>query len=221
MRSLASESAKQLVVRMRSRDGGGVVLDWYAADFNEELSAFDGRLLHSQTAFVVAAIHHLLASRQSTRGVVVVGHSMGGVVGQAAATLPACMRWRADPVHASRDDEGCIRVLVTLAAPHARLPFVAQPAMATFYGELRRAWSAAPQRLPRVAVAAITSGERDVQVRARGSRAAWTERRGLMPNAPLSARQAQELPLSRSDSRKHRRRMRVDRCSGCTRKALI
>ena len=178
---MASESARLQKARGRQGGGGSAAsyLDWYAADFNEELSALDGTLLHSQTAFVVTAVRQLLASTKAARGVVVVGHSMGGVVGQAAATLPACVQWRAgqdsgvETGAAERDvggagqggGEGCVRTLVTLGAPHARLPFVAQPATASFYGELRRAWSGEPASLPHVAVAAITAGERDFQVR--------------------------------------------------------
>jgi pimeloyl-ACP methyl ester carboxylesterase len=176
---LASESARQQKAHGGQAGGGGAAsyLNWYAADFNEELSALDGALLHSQTAFVVTAVRQLLASTKAARGLVVVGHSMGGVVGQAAATLPACVQWRARQetgvevgaeegvVDAGKDGgEGCVRTIVTLGAPHARLPFVAQPATASFYGELRRAWSGEPESLPHVAVAAITAGERDFQV---------------------------------------------------------
>lgn len=177
---MASESARQQKARGGQGGGGDAAsyLDWYAADFNEELSALDGALLHGQTAFVVTAVRQLLANTKAARGVVVVGHSMGGVVGQAAATLPSCVQWRAGQEAgietgaeesvggaAEGGDEGCVRTLVTLGAPHARLPFVAQPATASFYGELRRAWSGDPASLPHVAVAAITAGERDFQVR--------------------------------------------------------
>lgn len=116
MRSLASESHRQHKALRTHRP-----LDWFSADFNDELSALDAHLLQRQTNFVARVVRFLLEryanaslhkGRLKVDGVILVGHSMGGVVGQAAVERLGCA--------------GCVRTLLTLASPHAQSPLMVQ-----------------------------------------------------------------------------------------------
>ena len=61
-----------------------VGIDWFALDFNEELSAFHGGLLRRQTAFTSHALAKILETYPPGTPVVIAGHSMGGVVARGA-----------------------------------------------------------------------------------------------------------------------------------------
>ncbi|KJE98014.1 hypothetical protein, variant 1 [Capsaspora owczarzaki ATCC 30864] len=55
--------------------------DWFAADFREELSGLTGSVIPGQVAFAFQAIQHLRQQAATRAGpIVLVGHSMGGVV---------------------------------------------------------------------------------------------------------------------------------------------
>ena len=55
-------------------------IDVYVADLREELSAFNGQILSNQTEFVVDCINSILARHPQSTNVILVGHSMGGVI---------------------------------------------------------------------------------------------------------------------------------------------
>ena len=88
VRSLASGSAKAA--------GPAVLLDWFALDFREELSVFDGAILDRQHRFLVSVIAALegeyARSSPSPPAFILVGHSMGGVLARAAADDPLLPR---------------------------------------------------------------------------------------------------------------------------------
>jgi glycosylphosphatidylinositol deacylase len=73
-------------------------------DFNEDLSAFHGPTLESQIEYSSAAIRHILSHYPRHTRIVVMGHSMGGIVGTALL--------------ASND----ISVLITMSTPHTLPP---------------------------------------------------------------------------------------------------
>jgi len=111
VRSLASETAKQ-----HAASPVGTILDWYALDFHEELSAFEGAsqldsspvsptlsravlcfpgaLLSRQRSFLVTTLQQLDAMytavhKPNAPPVILVGHSMGGVLAcSVAAGMP-------------------------------------------------------------------------------------------------------------------------------------
>ena len=86
----------------------------YACDFRGEWSAFDGRIVRRQARFA-KRVAKILAKRHSSK-VVVVGHSMGGVVGLLAA-----------------DATKTISAVVALAAPLAAHPFAFERHLAGIY----------------------------------------------------------------------------------------
>ena len=107
VRSLASETARLAHARRReaaasasgSASGAGseprsdpaperaravVDIDWFAVDFNEELSAFHAELLRRQTNHAREVVRRVLALYPPSTRVILVGHSMGGLVARGA-----------------------------------------------------------------------------------------------------------------------------------------
>ena len=82
VRSLASvalRKALEMDKKYRTR------FDFFAVDFDEELSALSGSVLKDQHEFVIKSIGHILGMYKkgaagSPRSVVLIGHSIGGVV---------------------------------------------------------------------------------------------------------------------------------------------
>ncbi|KAF8059109.1 BST1 [Scenedesmus sp. PABB004] len=173
VRSLASQSARVVAAARRPGAGGpdGLAdVDWYALDLRGELSAFDGALLEQQTAFALAALAQLADTYGPGRGaqtlpadvrphsgggapgggVLLVGHSMGGVIARAAAAAA----WTHPAL-----GPGSVALLLTLASPHEAPPLLLQPALARFYDGTGAA--RLPPGLPAVSV---HGGGADMQV---------------------------------------------------------
>ncbi|GIL62452.1 hypothetical protein Vafri_16685, partial [Volvox africanus] len=179
-RSLASETSRRFS-RLGVQILEPVELVWYMLDLEGELSAFDGRILEAQVKFALAAMKHLAAVHNITvmdpansknrvsgqvrddgigegrrwmqqhPGLVLVGHSMGGVV--AADAL----------ARAAEDPElgpSIAALLVTFGAPHARPPAPGDPSLQSFYA------GAARRPRPVVPLLSIAGGVADYQVAA-------------------------------------------------------
>ncbi|EPX74947.1 GPI inositol deacylase [Schizosaccharomyces octosporus yFS286] len=123
-------------------DSGKRELDFFAVDFNEDFSAFHGQTLLNQAEYVNDAINYILSLYQTTRktsdnpkdeslplptSVIILGHSMGGIVGQAVFSLKNYV-------------EGSINTLVTLAAPHAMAPLPFDRQIVEFYEAIKSYW---------------------------------------------------------------------------------
>jgi GPI inositol-deacylase len=125
VRSLASEAAYHYHNTVRHEESiPGVEkrpLDFFSVDFNEDFTAFHGQTLLDQAEYLNDAITYILSlyhtQGQSLRSaglpdptsVIIVGHSMGGVVARTMLTMPNYL-------------PNSINTIVTLAAPHARPP---------------------------------------------------------------------------------------------------
>jgi pimeloyl-ACP methyl ester carboxylesterase len=96
-------------------------LDFFTADFNEDLTAFHGQTLLDQAEYLNDAVAYILSlyhdPERSNRdpglpdptSVIIIGHSMGGVV---ARTMLAMPNYQANSIN----------TILTLSAPHARPP---------------------------------------------------------------------------------------------------
>jgi glycosylphosphatidylinositol deacylase len=96
-------------------------LDWFTVDFNEDLAAFHGQTMLDQAEYLNEAIAYVLklyhnpekSARDSILpdpiSVILVGHSMGGIVARTMLTL-------------SNHQSNSVNTIMTLAAPHARPP---------------------------------------------------------------------------------------------------
>nr|GAT45096.1 predicted protein [Mycena chlorophos] len=58
-------------------------LDFYAVEFNEDLSAFHGPTLEAQTTYAARAIDYILSLYPPHTRIILMGHSMGGIVATA------------------------------------------------------------------------------------------------------------------------------------------
>lgn len=90
-------------------------------DLNEEFSAISGRLLLDQAEYLNDVVQHILALYQHRfSSVVIVGHSMGGIVARLMPTL-------------ANYQPHSINTILTLASPHAKAPIVLDPKIARIY----------------------------------------------------------------------------------------
>ena len=125
VRSLAAEAAYHYHNTVQHDVDAGKAgkrpLDFFSVDFNEDITAFHGQTLLDQAEYLNDAITYILSLyhtpgnflRDSTlpdpTSVIIVGHSMGGVVARTMLTMP---NYQANSIN----------TIITLAAPHARPP---------------------------------------------------------------------------------------------------
>ncbi|KAJ7167587.1 PGAP1-like protein-domain-containing protein [Mycena filopes] len=83
-------------------------LDFFTVEFNEDLSAFHGPTLEAQTAYTARAIAYILSLYPKGTSIIVMGHSMGGVVATALLSLP--------------DPDIAIAAIITMSTPHTLPP---------------------------------------------------------------------------------------------------
>jgi pimeloyl-ACP methyl ester carboxylesterase len=148
--------ARSLGGALADVDGACVVL--FAVDFGGEATVYaGGRALSSQQRFVRDALWAVSAAIGDAP-VVLVGHSLGGVIVRAvAADWAACV-----PEHGST---GYLQLsgVVTIATPHARPPLPLDRAAARFYSRLNDAWrNAGPESaLSHLPLISISGGVSD------------------------------------------------------------
>ncbi|RMZ53379.1 hypothetical protein APUTEX25_004867 [Auxenochlorella protothecoides] len=111
MRSLASQTGRELVKRWRA-GGGELPVRWLAPDFGREASALDHSLLVPQSQYLYDCLQYLQPRNPSpSGGVVLVGYSMGVLTAQALLSRMASDQ---DPLLPS------IRAFLRLAEPGTR-----------------------------------------------------------------------------------------------------
>ena len=118
---------------------GVTSMDLFAVDFNEDLSAFHGQTVLDQAEYLNDAVSYVLSlyhdPRRSQRepglpdpsSVVLIGHSMGGVIARAMLTMP-------------NYQSNSINTIVTLSAPHARAPVSFDADMVHTYKRINDYW---------------------------------------------------------------------------------
>ncbi|KAF2684030.1 GPI inositol-deacylase-like protein [Lentithecium fluviatile CBS 122367] len=125
VRSLASESAYHYHNVYRHGAGASSAakrpLDFFSVDFNEDITAFHGQTLLDQAEYLNDAISYILslyhtpsrslrdADLPDPTSVIIVGHSMGGMVARTMLTMPNYQL-------------NSINTVITLSAPHAIPP---------------------------------------------------------------------------------------------------
>lgn len=135
-------------------------LDFFAADFNEDFTAFHGRTLLDQAEYLNEAVRFILLlyalNKNPPSSVLILAHSMGGIVARVMLTLPSYL-------------PGSINTMVTLASPHAASPLTFDSDILKIYLATDRFWhhafadneSLAHSRLHNVLVISITGGVTD------------------------------------------------------------
>ncbi|KAG9349391.1 hypothetical protein JZ751_027834 [Albula glossodonta] len=131
-------------------------LNVFTVDFNEELVALYGGSLRRQTHFLhecIKAILRLYKNQvQPPQSVVVVGHSMGGIVARALFALP-------------RFNPQLVSLILTQASPHHAPVLTLDAQLLDFYSTVRRRWCSGADDLLNVTVLSVGGGHRDYQVR--------------------------------------------------------
>ena len=155
--------------------------DVFAAHFNEDFTAFHGRTMLDQAEYLNDAIAFILSlydtpsSGQSPpKSVIIIGHSMGGIVARVMLTLPNYV-------------EDSVNTIITLAAPHAAAPATFDADIVTIYATVDKFWrsgfsnssdpdSISHERLRNVSLVSITGGLLDTILPAD-----YTTLKGLVP----------------------------------------
>ncbi|KAI9137142.1 PGAP1-like protein-domain-containing protein [Paraphysoderma sedebokerense] len=152
-RSLASKAAQGYWHTYRNSDLKDRILhfDFFSVDFNEELSAFHSTLLLEQAEYVNDAIMYILSlyadpkspdKRQSSSlpaptSVILIGHSMGGLVTRAIFALPNYV-------------EGSVNSLITWSSPHTFSPVPLYWGVTSLYEYVNEMWKGVwDNRLPK------------------------------------------------------------------------
>ena len=148
---------------------GGANLDFFAMDFNDDFSAFHGQTLLDQSEYLADAIRYILSlyqtpdERPDPTSVIVVAHSMGGIVARAAFLHP----------HYQRHS---ISTLISIATPHAIPPVTVDKGVGTVYGAINSYWRraygfessedvlAAKEELENVVTISIGGGISDITI---------------------------------------------------------
>ncbi|XP_064166223.1 GPI inositol-deacylase isoform X2 [Anguilla rostrata] len=131
-------------------------LNVFTVDFNEELVALYGGSLYRQTHFLHECIKAILRlyrkQAQPPRSVVLVGHSMGGVVARALFTLP-------------RFSPQLVSLILTQASPHSAPVLPLDTQLLEFYSAVKGRWYSGATDVHNVTVLSVGGGYRDYQVR--------------------------------------------------------
>ena len=152
------------------RDGESVPsLDWFSLSFNQELCAFHAGLLKTQTEFTFAVIKHVLSlyPKDTQRHVIIVGHSMGGIVGRAAVLE----MHREREMHPNQNLP-FLSTLLTLATPHRASPAATTVSLGRLLNKLNHEWQR-PGFIKNTNLVSILGGDRDRQVRREHARVAF------------------------------------------------
>ncbi|GAB7359073.1 hypothetical protein MBLNU230_g5145t1 [Neophaeotheca triangularis] len=172
VRPIAAEAAHYFQDVLRTNgamEDGKRTLDFFSVDFNEDITAFHGQTLLDQAEYLNEAIAYILAlytnparslreqGLPDPKSVIILGHSMGGVVGRQMLSMP-------------NYQEHTINTIVTLSAPHARAPVSFDAEMVSIYNDMNTFWRRSFSKpidqnpLSEVTIASIAGGGLDTMV---------------------------------------------------------
>ncbi|KAF3904860.1 hypothetical protein ABW20_dc0106313 [Dactylellina cionopaga] len=118
---------------------GARSLDFFTVDFNEDITAFHGQTLLDQAEFLNEAVAYILSlyhdARKTTKesdlpdpaSVILIGHSMGGIVARTMLTMP-------------NYQSNSINTIITMSAPHARPPISFDAELVRTYERVNAYW---------------------------------------------------------------------------------
>ena len=124
MRSFASEAAVR-----QGRLPPEERFNFFTCNFNEEFTGFHGVSVVHQAEFLNDVVSYLLRHYQihGTTSIIVLGHSMGGLVARTMFTLP---NYR----------HGSINTIITMATPHLAPPVSMEQDLTNLYESVNGFW---------------------------------------------------------------------------------
>ncbi|PVU96625.1 hypothetical protein BB559_002335 [Furculomyces boomerangus] len=184
-RSLARASAEAHSELLKNNPDialqGNIGLDYFTVDLNEELTALHGRSLQEQAEFVNESIKYILSLYKNNRkrfltfpgsedlpdveSVIIVGHSMGGLVARAA-------------VASKNHIKGSVNTLITLSTPHVSPTVSLDSLVSKTYKFVNKVWYEMGKRneMENMVLVSIVGGNMDGMI---NSDLAYVE--GLLP----------------------------------------
>ena len=138
VRSIAAACSNLYVEGLETIDNPNAKnLDFFAADFNEDFTAFHGRTMIDQAEYLNDAVRYILSlyiksadpSVPRPESVIIVGHSMGGMVARVIPTLQNYIF-------------GSINTIITLSTPHAVAPVTFDGDILKIYQNTNDYWRA-------------------------------------------------------------------------------
>ncbi|KAI5243439.1 PGAP1-domain-containing protein [Aureobasidium subglaciale] len=143
VRSLAAEAANYyhdvLQHDQQAQQDGKRPFDFFSVDFNEDITAFHGQTLLDQAEYLNEAVAYILSlyhnphrslrdeSLPDPTSVMLVGHSMGGIVARTMFTI-------------HNYQPNTINTIITLSAPHARAPVSFDQDIVDTYQNINEYW---------------------------------------------------------------------------------
>lgn len=129
-RLIAAETSNQYFYRDFSNEDA-TNFDFFTADFNEDFTAFHGRTVVDQAEYLNEAIRFILGLYENQvappESVILIGHSMGGVVARVMLSLPNYL-------------PNSVNTILTLATPHAAAPLTFDGDILKIYSAVDRFW---------------------------------------------------------------------------------
>ncbi|KAG5360178.1 putative GPI inositol-deacylase C [Yarrowia sp. B02] len=139
---------------------GSPEIDFFALDFNEAYSALHGRTLLDQAEYLNDAVKYILnmyrENGQDVSSVILLGHSMGGVVSRLAISLDNYV-------------PGTVNTIFTLASPHLVPPAPFDGDIQKVYNRMNDFWrsnyaDSDKDTLEDMTVLSVAGGKRDTMV---------------------------------------------------------
>lgn len=157
VRSLAS-----VALRKAENLTSKVHFNYFTADLDESLSGLFGGVLYEQTEFIKICVTRILwlykKIENPPTSVVLVGHSMGGLIARGLFTLP-------------KFDPSVVRTIITFGTPHHHPVLSFDPQLMDYYETVNRFWRSqafsndTEKRLKNITLVSVSGGLRDVLVR--------------------------------------------------------
>ena len=136
--------------------------NYFTADLDESLSGLFGGVLNEQTEFVRLCVARILWLYKDINtpptSVILIGHSMGGLIARGLFTLP-------------KFDPSFVHTVITYGTPHRHPILLLDPQLMDYYENVNRFWRSqafindTKSRLKNITVISVSGGVRDVLVR--------------------------------------------------------
>lgn len=145
--------SKLHTIQASNETTGYVPLDIFTVDFLEEFSSFHSQLLWDQASYVNHCIKFIMSMYNTgQKSVIIVAHSMGGLVARAVPLLKSYT-------------EGSIDTMITLSTPHREHPLFVDSSLYSFYNTINTEWITRKDKFKDMAVISIGNGFRDTMIR--------------------------------------------------------